>query len=319
MKHGAYSGFYIHELGGFPYIDADDKAVTKQTIVAGNTLSLTVKFNNTTGKNVSIPKEQATYQIVNDKTGTVVADSKLNETASLVALAGKSVELGSISKKIDTAGDYTVIVTVKDANDNVYEGELALKVLSNDASAEEVKVKGVKGTGSSPSFTVKLPYGSDLTKVSASDVVVTPKDDNATVGTATTTDSGTTWKVVITAEDGETTATITINMSVATIDPSSAVTPATQTVAVDTPATITVVLKDTAGNIVSGVANKFEITASGEASTDTVTIGSVTETGNTGVYTFTVKNSAAGTVTLTITVDDVTLTTTPKVVTPAED
>lgn len=305
--------------GVVTYIDADDKAVTKQTIVAGDSLNLTVKFNNTTDKNVSIPKEQATFQIVNDKTGAVVtvADNKLN-ASDLVALAGKSVELGSISETITTAGDYTVIVTVKDANNNVYEGELALKVLSTDASAKEVKVKGVKGTGASPTFAVVLPYGSDLTKVSASDVVVTPNDDNATVGTATTTDNGTTWKVVITAEDGETTATITINMSVAGINPSSAVTPASQEVAVDTPATITVVLKDTAGNIVSGVANKFNITFTGAADPATVTISSVTETGNTGVYTFTAKNSAANeTVTLTIEVDGVTLITTPKVVTPA--
>jgi len=193
------------------YIDANDKSVAKQTIVKGDTLDLDVKFNNDSTTNVSIPAGNITAQIVNNKTGAVTVATGV-ETNAIVALAGKTANLGTIDNTIATEGLYTIVVTVKDANNKIYEGELALTVLNTDASVSAVKVKGVAATGT---YAVELPFGTDLTKVVAADVVVTPTDANAKVTEIKTADNGTTWTAVVTAEDGVTKTNVTINMTVA--------------------------------------------------------------------------------------------------------
>jgi hypothetical protein len=207
-------------FGLFPYIDAADKAVTSQSVAKGDSLDLDVKFNNSGDINVSIAQNKATYQIVNNATGSATT-GVLNSASGLVALAGKSIELGTISDTMSAAGSYTIIVKVEDANEKVYEAELSLKVLNTDASVSAVKVKGVTATGTTPTFAVELPFGTDLTKLAASDVKVTATDSNAKVGTATI-ELGTedpvetaTIKVTVTAEDGETKVEYTINVTIA--------------------------------------------------------------------------------------------------------
>jgi len=213
------------EVTGVVTFIKGDKAVTSESVKKNTALALKVNFNNDSTANVSIPEENAKYQIVNNKTGAVVKSGDLN-TDALVVLAGKSVELGQITVSLADAGDYTIIVTVKDANDKVYEAELALKVLNDDATVSKVEVKGVEATPDSDDskyYKVELPYGTDLTKLVASDVVVTPNDANAKVGTATIeldlddedNPIKATVKVKVTSEDGENEIEYEIEVTVA--------------------------------------------------------------------------------------------------------
>ncbi|WP_171651944.1 S-layer homology domain-containing protein [Paenibacillus foliorum] len=88
---------------------------------------------------------------------------------------------------------------------------------ASDASVTNVTVAGVTATVSGSDNTVYngvLPYDKVLANLTASDIVVTTTDVNTTVGTATTSDGGKTWKVVVTAEDNATKVTYTINVTV---------------------------------------------------------------------------------------------------------
>ncbi len=316
------------DLGRFPYIDSDDKAVSSGTLVKGEKLELGILFTNTGKDDVKLDKNDTTKNVkitISDENGNILVDDSDAEVTGLVTAAklvypGKSEKVASIEYTTDTAGKLRVRATFtngQDADGNPIIEETIdynLTVINTDASASGVEVKGVTGTaGAANVFNVVLPYGTDPAKVKASEVVVTPTDDNASVAVATTDDDGDTWKVDITAADGETVATITINVSVADIDAGSAVTPLSQKVAADTPVTVTVVLKDEEGNKVSGLASKFDVTFTGATDPDTVTVSDVTETGTTGVYTFTVENSASETVTFTIKVDGTELTVKPEI------
>lgn len=88
---------------------------------------------------------------------------------------------------------------------------------SNDASITGITVAGVAATVDTDNetvYNVELPFGTDLGELTAKDIVVTPTDINATVADAVKTDGGATWTVVVTAEDGTTTETYTINVTV---------------------------------------------------------------------------------------------------------
>ncbi|MBP1967661.1 hypothetical protein GQF04_23625 [Paenibacillus aceris] len=88
---------------------------------------------------------------------------------------------------------------------------------ASDASVSSVTVAGVAATvpGSDNTvYNVVLPHDKVLAKLTASDIVVTTTDVNTTVGTATTTDGGKTWNVLVTAEDDATEVIYTINVTV---------------------------------------------------------------------------------------------------------
>jgi hypothetical protein len=255
------------------YIDGT-KAVTSKSIAEGDATTLKANFNNTTDKNVSIPKDKATYQIVNNKTGAVADSGTLNDTAGLVALAGKSVELGTvnIANTLDD-GAYTIIVTVEDANENIYEAELALTVLNNDASLDATKLITVKGEkvevdAADPAYKVALPFGTDLSKLVASDVVVNTTDAKATVGTATIVLNKTgeviddaTVTVVVTPQSGaDDKVTYTITVSVADASTATTLTSTTYVISgtsITMPATADVAVFK--ANITAAAGATFEV------------------------------------------------------------
>jgi hypothetical protein len=89
---------------------------------------------------------------------------------------------------------------------------------SDDASITGITVDGEAATVDAEDATVyhvELPFGTNLGELTASAIVVTPTDANATVAVATTADGGATWTVVVTAEDGVATETYTIHVTVA--------------------------------------------------------------------------------------------------------
>jgi|GEM_PF-5517858 len=146
------------DLGRFPYIDATNKAVTKQTIVAGDSLNLTVKFNNTTDKNITLeltgatPPDSIKYTIVKADGSIVVPATNLQTTPADVAiLKGSSVTLGKITNTMNNVGTYTIIVQVVDGTTK-YEGELVLTVEATqaDKDAAAAVVAQITALGSNP-------------------------------------------------------------------------------------------------------------------------------------------------------------------------
>ena len=80
---------------------------------------------------------------------------------------------------------------------------------SNDANVSSVTVAGVEATaGENNTYTVTLPYGTDVT---AGSFVIVTSDAGATVGALT--NEGNVWTFTVTAEDGVTSKTYTVTVS----------------------------------------------------------------------------------------------------------
>ncbi|WP_313891106.1 hypothetical protein [Psychrobacillus sp.] len=88
---------------------------------------------------------------------------------------------------------------------------------SNISTIKAVTVSGVAGTvdvSDAKIYNVELPIGTVLANLTAAGIIATPTNAKATIGTATMTDGGATWQVVVTAENGRSTTTYTINVTV---------------------------------------------------------------------------------------------------------
>ena len=85
---------------------------------------------------------------------------------------------------------------------------------SANAGVTAVSVAGATGIISGRTINVELPAGTNLT-TDSSKISITPADGNASVSAPVTNDNGKTWTFTVTAEDGTTTATYTINVTVA--------------------------------------------------------------------------------------------------------
>lgn len=83
-----------------------------------------------------------------------------------------------------------------------------------DTSVSSIKVKNVAAAGTGTTYNVVFPVGTDLATIKPEDVVVTTTNSGAKVATATKNADGTIWTVEVTAKDGKTKATYTINASV---------------------------------------------------------------------------------------------------------
>ena len=80
---------------------------------------------------------------------------------------------------------------------------------SNDAGVSSITVAGVEATaGENNTYTVTLPYGTDVT---AGSFVIVTSDAGATVGALT--NEGNVWTFTVTAEDGVTSKTYTVTVS----------------------------------------------------------------------------------------------------------
>ena len=88
------------------------------------------------------------------------------------------------------------------------------KWLSSDAGITSVSVSGTTGTVNGSQISVVLPATTASLPTDSTEVSITPADHNAKVSNLATTDNGSTWTFAVTAEDGTTTASYTINVAI---------------------------------------------------------------------------------------------------------
>ncbi len=86
---------------------------------------------------------------------------------------------------------------------------------SDDAGVKSIKVNGVKATGSGTSYAVTLPIGSDVATVTFE---IEPADKANVTDGPTASDGGTTWSFTVTAENGATSETYTVTLTVSQME-----------------------------------------------------------------------------------------------------
>ena len=137
----------------------------------------------------------------------------VGEDGTLTPVEGKVIgENGQVTLSFAAAGSY-VLSAMGDELTNIFSPWLPVTVTaapkSNDANVSSVTVAGVEATaGENNTYTVTLPYGTDVT---AGSFVIVTSDAGATVGALT--NEGNVWTFTVTAEDRVTSKTYTVTVS----------------------------------------------------------------------------------------------------------
>ena len=137
----------------------------------------------------------------------------VGEDGTLTPVEGKVIgENGQVTLSFAAAGSY-VLSAMGNEFTNIFSPWLPVTVTaapkSNDANVSSITVAGVEATaGENNTYTVTLPYGTDVT---AGSFVIVTSDAGATVGALT--NEGNVWTFTVTAEDGVTSKTYTVTVS----------------------------------------------------------------------------------------------------------
>lgn len=137
----------------------------------------------------------------------------VGEDGTLTPVEGKVIgENGQVTLSFAAAGSY-VLSAMGDELTNIFSPWLPVTVTaapkSSNADVNSVTVAGVEATaGENNTYTVTLPYGTDVT---AGSFVIVTSDAGATVGALT--NEGNVWTFTVTAEDGVTSKTCTVTVS----------------------------------------------------------------------------------------------------------
>ena len=137
----------------------------------------------------------------------------VGEDGTLTPVEGKVIgENGQVTLSFAAAGSY-VLSAMGDEFTNIFSPWLPVTVTaapkSSNANVSSVTVAGVEATaGENNTYTVTLPYGTDVT---AGSFVIVTSDAGATVGALT--NEGNVWTFTVTAEDGVTSKTYTVTVS----------------------------------------------------------------------------------------------------------
>ena len=137
----------------------------------------------------------------------------VGEDGTLTPVEGKVIgENGQVTLSFAAAGSY-VLSAMGDEFTNIFSPWLPVTVTaapkSSNADVSSVTVAGVEATaGENNTYTVTLPYGTDVT---AGSFVIVTSDAGATVGALT--NEGNVWTFTVTAEDGVTSKTYTVTVS----------------------------------------------------------------------------------------------------------
>ena len=137
----------------------------------------------------------------------------VGEDGTLTPVEGKVIgENGQVTLSFAAAGSY-VLSAMGDEFTNIFSPWLPVTVTaapkSSNANVSSVTVAGVEATaGENNTYTVTLPYGTDVT---AGSFVIVTSDAGATVGALT--NEGNVWTFTVTAEDSVTSKTYTVTVS----------------------------------------------------------------------------------------------------------
>ena len=137
----------------------------------------------------------------------------VGEDGTLTPVEGKVIgENGQVTLSFAAAGSY-VLSAMGDELTNIFSPWLPVTVTaapkSSNADVSSITVAGVEATaGENNTYTVTLPYGTDVT---AGSFVIVTSDAGATVGALT--NEGNVWTFTVTAEDGVTSKTYTVTVS----------------------------------------------------------------------------------------------------------
>lgn len=137
----------------------------------------------------------------------------VGEDGTLTPVEGKVIgENGQVTLSFAAAGSY-VLSAMGDELTNIFSPWLPVTVTaapkSSNANVSSVTVAGVEATaGENNTYTVTLPYGTDVT---AGSFVIVTSDAGATVGALT--NEGNVWTFTVTAEDRVTSKTYTVTVS----------------------------------------------------------------------------------------------------------
>lgn len=137
----------------------------------------------------------------------------VGEDGTLTPVEGKVIgENGQVTLSFAAAGSY-VLSAMGDELTNIFSPWLPVTVTaapkSSNADVNSVTVAGIEATaGENNTYTVTLPYGTDVT---AGSFVIVTSDAGATVGALT--NEGNVWTFTVTAEDGVTSKTYTVTVS----------------------------------------------------------------------------------------------------------
>ena len=137
----------------------------------------------------------------------------VGEDGTLTPVEGKTIgEDGQVTLSFAAAGSY-VLSAIGDEYTDIVSPWLPVTVTaapkSSNAGVSSITVAGVEATaGENNTYTVTLPYGTDVT---AGSFVIVTSDAGATVGALT--NEGNVWTFTVTAEDGVTSKTCTVTVS----------------------------------------------------------------------------------------------------------
>ena len=157
------------------------------------------------------PEDRATHGAALDPEDIQICI--VGEDGTLTPVEGKVIgENGQVTLSFAAAGSY-VLSAMGDESTNIFSPWLPVTVTaapkSSNADVSSVTVAGVEATaGENNTYTVTLPYGTDVT---AGSFVIVTSDSGATVGALT--NEGNVWTFTVTAEDGVTSKTYTVTVS----------------------------------------------------------------------------------------------------------
>ena len=157
------------------------------------------------------PEDRATHGAALDPEDIQICT--VGEDGTLTPVEGKVIgENGQVTLSFAAAGSY-VLSAMGDELTNIFSPWLPVTVTaapkSSNANVSSVTVAGVEATaGENNTYTVTLPYGTDVT---AGSFVIVTSDAGATVGALT--NEGNVWTFTVTAEDGVTSKTYTVTVS----------------------------------------------------------------------------------------------------------
>ena len=193
------------------FTDADGNRLNTLTVQAGTDFTLGMDgYMYAYGGGLK-PEDRATHGAALDPEDIQICT--VGEDGTLTPVEGKTIgEDGQVTLSFAAAGSY-VLSAIGDEYTDIVSPWLPVTVTaapkSNNADVSSVTVAGVEATaGENNTYTVTLPYGTDVT---AGSFVIVTSDAGATVGALT--NEGNVWTFTVTAEDGVTSKTYTVTVS----------------------------------------------------------------------------------------------------------